>query len=256
MNAINLVNVSKSFGALKVLKGINLNVKSGEIVSIIGPSGSGKSTLLRSIIKLEEIDEGIIEIKEKTIVNIKQEKKEKVEKDVLNNSLKSIGMVFQNFNLFPHKTVMENIMEAPRVVKKMSREKAEKNCHELLSMVGLLDKKHSYPCELSGGQKQRVAIARALAMNPDVLLFDEPTSALDPELVREVLQVISKLAKESGKTMIIVTHEIAFALEVSNRMVFMDKGEILEDSTPEKMKNTVNTRIKAFFEFIFYNCES
>lgn len=256
MNAINLVNVSKSFGALKVLKGINLNVKSGEIVSIIGPSGSGKSTLLRSIIKLEEIDEGIIEIKEKTIVNIKQGKKEKVEKDVLNNSLKSIGMVFQNFNLFPHKTVMENIMEAPRVVKKMPREKVEKNCQELLSMVGLLDKKHSYPCELSGGQKQRVAIARALAMNPDVLLFDEPTSALDPELVREVLQVISKLAKESGKTMIIVTHEIAFALEVSNRMVFMDKGEILEDSTPEKMKNTVNTRIKGFFEFIFYNCES
>lgn len=256
MNAINLVNVSKSFGALEVLKGINLNVKSGEIVSIIGPSGSGKSTLLRSLIKLEEIDEGIIEIKEKTIVNIKQGKKEKVEKDVLNNSLKSIGMVFQNFNLFPHKTVMENIMEAPRVVKKMTREKAEKNCQELLSMVGLLDKKHSYPCELSGGQKQRVAIARALAMNPDVLLFDEPTSALDPELVREVLQVISKLAKESGKTMIIVTHEIAFALEVSNRMVFMDKGEILEDSTPEKMKNTVNTRIKGFFEFIFYNCES
>ncbi|WP_102399674.1 amino acid ABC transporter ATP-binding protein [Haloimpatiens massiliensis] len=248
MNAINLVNVSKSFGDLSVLKGINLNVKSGEVVSIIGPSGSGKSTLLRSIIKLEEIDEGIIEIKEKAIVNIKQGKKEKVEKDVLNKYVKSIGMVFQNFNLFPHKTVMENIMEAPRVVQKISREEGEKKGEELLSMVGLLEKKHSYPCELSGGQKQRVAIARALAMNPDILLFDEPTSALDPELVREVLQVINKLAKESGKTMVIVTHEIAFALEISNRMVFMDKGEILEDSTPEKMRNTVNKRIKGFFE--------
>lgn len=248
MNAINLVNVSKSFGDLSVLKGINLNVKSGEVVSIIGPSGSGKSTLLRSIIKLEEIDEGIIEIKEKAIVNIKQGKKEKVEKDVLNKYVKSIGMVFQNFNLFPHKTVMENIMEAPRVVQKISREEGEKKGEELLSMVGLLEKKHSYPCELSGGQKQRVAIARALAMNPDILLFDEPTSALDPELVREVLQVINKLAKESGKTMVIVTHEIAFALEISNRMVFMDKGEILEDSTPEKMRNTVNKRIKVFFE--------
>lgn len=250
MNAINLINVNKNFGKLRVLKCINLNIESGEIVSIIGPSGSGKSTLLRTIMKLEEIDEGIIKIKEEAIANVEEGIKVKIPKAILSSSLKNLGMVFQNFNLFPHKTVIENIMEAPAVVKKMSKEESSVKAEEFLDMVGLLDKKYSYPSELSGGQKQRVAIARALAMNPDILLFDEPTSALDPELVREVLQVIRKLAKESGKTMVIVTHEIAFAMEISSRVIFMDNGEIVEDSTPEKIKNTTNERVKAFLQNI------
>ncbi|WP_138207824.1 amino acid ABC transporter ATP-binding protein [Haloimpatiens lingqiaonensis] len=250
MNAINLINVNKNFGKLRVLKCINLNIESGEIVSIIGPSGSGKSTLLRTIMKLEEIDEGIIKIKEEAIANVEEGIKVKIPKAVLSSSLKNLGMVFQNFNLFPHKTVMENIMEAPVMVKKMSKEESIGKAEELLDMVGLLDKKNSYPSELSGGQKQRVAIARALAMKPDILLFDKPTSALDPELVREVLQVIRKLAKESGKTMVIVTHEIAFAMDISSRVIFMDNGEIVEDSTPEKIKNTTNERVKAFLQNI------
>ena len=228
---IEVIDITKSFDDFTVLENVSLNVEKGEIVTIIGPSGSGKSTLLRCLNRLEEIQSGSI--------NIEGEPVDK-------NNCRKLGMVFQNFNLFPHKTVMENIIEAPVIVKKEKKEDAKKIARKLLEDVGLSDKENSYPSQLSGGQKQRVAIARALAMNPDIMLFDEPTSALDPELVGEVLGVIKKLAKEH-MTMVIVTHEMAFAKEISDRVVFMDKGKIVEQGSPEDVfENPEHPRIKSF----------
>jgi polar amino acid transport system ATP-binding protein len=244
---IKLENVYKNFGKLEVLKNINLSVNKGEVVCIIGPSGSGKSTLLRSLNHLERITSGKIYIKnellderniDKDIAKISQLKASKI--------ISEIGMVFQGFNLFPHKTVLENISLAPIKVRKDSKDEAEKYGIMLLDKVGLIDKKDEYPGKLSGGQQQRVAIARALAMRPQIMLFDEPTSALDPELVREVLEVMKALVDE-GMTMLIVTHEMGFAREAADRVIFMDNGEIIEDTTPESIfTNTVNERTKAF----------
>ena len=205
------------------------------MISIIGPSGSGKSTFLRCLIGLEAIDSGTIKIKGQEV-------------NTFRDGAPEMGMVFQQFNLFPHKTVLENIIEAPLVVKKMKKEEAIEIAEELLVKVGLLDKKDVYPSRLSGGQQQRVAIARALAMQPDIMLFDEPTSSLDPELVGEVLGVIKDLALEQI-TMLVVTHEMGFAREVSDRVVFMDEGEVLADSTPvEIFKQAEHSRIKAFLD--------
>jgi polar amino acid transport system ATP-binding protein len=223
---IKVVDLNKRFKNLHVLKGINLNVNQGEVVVIIGPSGSGKSTLLRCLNRLEEVDSGEISFKG---ISITQNKKNDI-----NKIRQNMGMVFQNFNLFPHMTVLENITLAPVKLKKMDKIEAENTGLELLERVGLKDKAKAYPNQLSGGQKQRVAIARALAMSPDLMLFDEPTSALDPEMVGEVLEVIKKLASE-GMTMVIVTHEMNFAKEVADRVLFMDEGIILEEGTPEKL---------------------
>src|SRR3954451_1187375 len=216
-------NVVKKFFNLEVLKGIDLDVAPGEVVVIIGPSGSGKSTFLRCMNCLEVADSGIITINGKIV-----ESKE----SSLNKLRQEIGMVFQQFNLFPHRTVMENIIEAPVLLKKRTKDQAKKHGMELLKKVGLVEKADEYPNRLSGGQKQRVAIARALAMEPKIMLFDEPTSALDPELVGEVLTVMKQLAKE-GMTMVVVTHEMGFAKEVADRVIFMDGGYIVEQGTPE-----------------------
>ncbi|MBD8005363.1 amino acid ABC transporter ATP-binding protein [Bacillus norwichensis] len=221
---IKVKNLHKYFLDLHVLKGIDLEIKNKEVVVILGASGSGKSTLLRCLNYLEVKDEGELWF-EDIKVDPTNTKLNKVRED--------IGMVFQHFNLFPHKTVIENIIEAPIIVRRMEREKAIQQGMELLKKVGLADKAHVYPEKLSGGQKQRVAIARSLAMNPRVLLFDEPTSALDPELVGEVLTVMKELAQE-GMTMVVVTHEMGFAREVADRIVFLDNGVIAEESTPEQ----------------------
>lgn len=244
---IKVENLHKSFHSLHVLKGIDLEVKRGEIVSVIGPSGSGKSTLLRCLNHLEVADKGSISFEGKYIAKADSAGKAvyKSNREVL-AICSSIGMVFQNFNLFPHKSVLENIVEAPVMVKGKSRKEAEEKAMELLEKVGLTDKKNAYPNELSGGQKQRVAIARALAMEPDIMLFDEPTSALDPELIGEVLHVIKKLAEER-MTMIIVTHEMNFAREISDRIVFMDDGQIVVDGVPDDIfVNPDHPRIKTF----------
>lgn len=220
-------NLHKNFGKNEVLKGIDQHIKKGEVVVVIGPSGSGKSTFLRCLNLLEVPSNGEI-IFEGTNITDK-----KLNIDKLREKM---GMVFQQFNLFPHKTVMQNITMAPIKVKKQSSQEANKNGVKLLDMVGLTEKAEAYPASLSGGQKQRIAIARALAMEPDVMLFDEPTSALDPEMVGEVLAVMKKLAKE-GMTMIVVTHEMGFAKEVGDRILFMDGGKILEEGTPEEVFN-------------------
>lgn len=222
---VQLKDIHKSFGKLKVLKGVNLSVYEGEVVVIIGPSGSGKSTLLRCINFLETSNKGKIIIDKKVI-----ERKPKAIREIR----KKVGMVFQHFNLFPHMTVMENVIEGPVQVKGLSKIEAINTAEIILDKVGLLNKSGTYPEMLSGGQKQRVAIARALEMKPEVLLFDEPTSALDPELVGDVLEVMKNLAKD-GMTMIVVTHEMAFAREVADRVIFMDKGVILEENTPEEI---------------------
>ncbi len=222
---IEIKDLKKSFGDLEVLKGITETIKDGEIVSIIGPSGSGKSTFLRCINLLEEPTGGHIFIDGQEITDPKHD---------INKMRENLGMVFQRFNLFPHKTVLENITLAPINVKGVAKEEADKTAKELLKRVGLLDKADSYPSALSGGQQQRVAIARALAMSPDIMLFDEPTSALDPEMVGEVLSVIRQLT-ETGMTMLIVTHEMGFAREVSDRVFFMDQGYIMEQGTPEEI---------------------
>ena len=226
-------NLHKYFGENEVLKGVNEHIKKGEVVVVIGPSGSGKSTFLRCLNLLEEPTNGEIIFEGKNITD----------KNVdINKMREKMGMVFQQFNLFPHKTVLDNITIAPINVKKKSKEDAEKKAKELLKRVGLLDKEYAYPASLSGGQKQRIAIARALAMEPDVMLFDEPTSALDPEMVGEVLNVMKDLAKE-GMTMVVVTHEMGFAKEVGDRIVFMDGGNIVEQGTPEEIfKNPKNPR--------------
>ena len=217
--------LKKNFGSLQVLKGIDKKISAGEVVSIIGPSGSGKSTFLRCLNLLEEPSEGHVYIEGIDITDGATD---------INLLRQKVGMVFQQFNLFPHKTVLENIMLAPVKVKKMSQGGAKAKGLELLGRVGLADKAGEYPNRLSGGQKQRVAIARALAMDPDIMLFDEPTSALDPEMVGEVLEVMKSLAAE-GMTMVVVTHEMGFAREVSNRVFFIDEGYILEDRAPGEL---------------------
>ncbi|WP_286231997.1 amino acid ABC transporter ATP-binding protein [Neobacillus mesonae] len=221
---ITIKNLVKSFGSQTVLQGIDLTVSEKEVVVIIGASGSGKSTLLRCINFLEMFDEGEILIQDRKIIP---------KETNLNKVREEVGMVFQHFNLFPHKNVLENIIEAPVHVKKVDKAKAAEKALQLLEKVGLRDKANAYPENLSGGQKQRVAIARALAMEPRIMLFDEPTSALDPELVGEVLQVMKQLAKE-GMTMVVVTHEMGFAREVADRVVFMGDGKILEEGQPKQ----------------------
>lgn len=235
MSMIRTEHLAKSFGELVVLKDINLTVKPGEVVVIIGPSGAGKSTFLRSLNNLEKITSGKIFIEDKLFYHRENDKTvDKMEAKQHKDLLLEMGMVFQRFNLFPHKTVLENVMLAPVHVKKVSREKAEETAKELIAKVGLADKLDEYPARLSGGQQQRVAIARALAMEPKMMLFDEPTSALDPELVGEVLNVMKDLANQ-GMTMICVTHEMGFAREVADKVVFMAKGMILEEGTPEEI---------------------
>lgn len=240
---IKLENVHKSFGKNEVLKGINLHIKQGQVVVIIGPSGSGKSTVLRTMNYLEEPTSG------KVIVD----GMDLSDKKKLNDVRAEVGMVFQNFNLFPHMTVMENLTLAQTKVRKTSMEEAKKIGQALLDRVGLADKANAYPDSLSGGQKQRVAIARALAMKPKVMLFDEPTSALDPEMVSEVLDVMKSLAEE-GMTMVIVTHEMGFAKKVADRVLFVDGGLILEDNTPERVFDApTNERTKSFLDKILLN---
>ena len=231
-------NLSKSYHTLPVLKDIRLDVQRGEVIAIIGPSGSGKSTLLRCMNALETISGGEIWFKDTCINRMKKLPKLRTE----------VGMVFQHFNLFPNMTVLKNIMYSPIKVRKEKKEDVEKRAIELLKTVGLEDKKDVYPDTLSGGQKQRVAIARALAMNPEILLFDEPTSALDPEMVGEVLSVMKNLA-QTGMTMLVVTHEMGFAKEVADRVVFMDEGYILEEGKPQQIfEEAKNERVKAFLD--------
>jgi len=234
---IRIENLNKYFGEKHVLKNINLEIREGEVVALIGPSGSGKSTLIRCIDYLEEPDSGDIYINGKNIVQSGKE---------IDKIRQNIGMVFQHFNLFPHKTVLENITLAPILTKRMTKKEAENKAIELLETMDLLDKVNEYPGSLSGGQKQRIAIARSLAMEPDIMLFDEATSALDPEMVGEVLKVMKDLAK-SGMTMIVVTHEMAFAKEVSDRVVFMADGEIVEEnSAVELFENPQHPRTIEF----------
>ncbi|GIO04007.1 polar amino acid ABC transporter ATP-binding protein [Brevibacillus reuszeri] len=244
MAMIQVSNLKKSFGNLEVLKDVSFEVNKNDVVAVIGPSGSGKSTMLRSLVYLEQVNGGSIRIQDDYLV------KDGVYSD--SQKIKQItgkmGMVFQHFNLFPHLSVKENLEIAPRVVKGESVEAIRQRSAELLEKVGLADKADVYPAKLSGGQKQRVAIARALMMNPDILLFDEPTSALDPELTGEVLQVIKQLANEH-MTMMVVTHEMGFAREVANRIMFMDNGEFVEAGTPEQMfTNAQFERTKAFLQ--------
>lgn len=244
---IELENVHKSFGDLEVLKGINLKVSRGEVLCIIGPSGSGKSTLLRCLNYLERITSGKITIDGK-VVDHRQDNKDRVKLSQKEIAMlcSEVGMVFQRFNLFPHKTALENVIEGPIVVKKMDKEKAIEEGIELLRSVGLEDKIHQYPSRLSGGQQQRVAIARALAMKPKIMLFDEATSSLDPELVGEVLETMKELARKN-MTMLVVTHEIGFAREVGDRVIFMDDGVIVEEGIPaEIFSNPKNERTKEF----------
>ncbi|MHC1784261.1 MAG: amino acid ABC transporter ATP-binding protein [Anaerolineaceae bacterium] len=233
---IHIENVSKHFGAVEALRGVNLDVQKGEVVMIIGPSGSGKSTLLRCINRLEEFDEGQI-----IVDNIPLDSAENI------NAVRTeVGMVFQQFNLFPHITVKENIILAQRVVRKRSHKEAEDVAIELLNKVGIPEKADCFPGQISGGQQQRVAIARALAMNPKIMLFDEPTSALDPEMIQEVLDVMLKLAKE-GMTMVVVSHEMGFARAAAHRAILMDGGQIIEEAPPDILfSNPTNERTKAF----------
>ncbi|MFJ8268026.1 amino acid ABC transporter ATP-binding protein [Peribacillus asahii] len=237
MSIITVKNLKKSFGNVEVLKDINAEVQEKEVVCVIGPSGSGKSTFLRCLNRLEEISGG------KVIVNGHDITAPKVD---INKVRQEVGMVFQQFNLFPHKTVLENITLGPIKIQATGKAEAEKLALELLDKVGLQSKANSYPGELSGGQKQRVAIARALAMNPKIMLFDEPTSALDPEMVGDVLEVMKQLAKE-GMTMVVVTHEMGFAREVGDRVIFMDGGYIVEENEPNQLfGNPQHERTKAF----------
>ncbi len=244
-------HVSKRFGSLEVLKDINLAVKKGEVICIIGPSGAGKSTFLRSLNQLEKITSGKIFIRDELFLHREHDHTiDRLPHDKQQELLLEMGMVFQRFNLFPHKTVLQNVCEAPIVVKKEKKEEAQKHARALLEQVGLSDKADEYPSRLSGGQQQRVAIARALAMNPEIMLFDEPTSALDPELVGDVLKVMTELAKE-GMTMLCVTHEMGFAREVADRVLFMADGIIAEEGTPDEIfTNPKVERTKSFLQSI------
>ena len=251
MSMIRTEHVSKKFGSLEVLKDINLTVENGEVICLIGPSGAGKSTFLRSLNQLETITGGQIFIEDQLFLHREHDRTiHSVDKKKQKQLLLEMGMVFQHFNLFPHKTVLENVMLAPITVKKMKPEEIKPLALKLLEDVGLSDKANEYPSKLSGGQKQRVAIARALAMQPKIMLFDEPTSALDPELVGEVLNVMKKLAEE-GMTMICVTHEMGFAREVADRVVFMADGIIAEEGTPDEIfNNPKNPRTQQFLQSI------
>ena len=236
---IKVAKLYKNFGKLEVLKNISAEIHKGDIVAIIGPSGSGKSTFLRCLNRLEEPTAGHIYFKGKDLMASETD---------INKVREKVGMVFQHFNLFPHKTVLENLTLSPMKLKGYSQDEADKKAMALLDKVGLREKAAAYPNQLSGGQKQRIAIARALAMEPEVMLFDEPTSALDPEMIKEVLDVMRGLAKE-GMTMLIVTHEMGFARNVANRLFFMDRGDILEDTTPaELFDNPKHERTKEFLE--------
>nr|WP_307774803.1 amino acid ABC transporter ATP-binding protein [uncultured Cetobacterium sp.] len=236
---IKVENLYKNYGDLEVLKGVSTVIKKGEVVAVIGPSGSGKSTFLRCLNRLEEPTLGHIYISDKDIMDPKTN---------IDEMRAKVGMVFQHFNLFPHKNVLENLMIAPVKVKGEKSDVVEERALKLLEKVGLKDKALAYPSHLSGGQKQRIAIARALCMEPEVILFDEPTSALDPEMIREVLDVMRELADE-GMTMVVVTHEMGFARKVADRILFMDKGEILEDTTPQELfEGSNHMRAKDFIE--------
>ncbi|WP_079507527.1 amino acid ABC transporter ATP-binding protein [Mesobacillus jeotgali] len=237
MSMIQVTNLKKSFGQLEVLKDINAIIEESEVVCVIGPSGSGKSTFLRCLNRLEDISGGHVIVNGEDITDPKID---------INKVRQNVGMVFQQFNLFPHKTVLENITLGPVKVRSIDNASAEKRALELLAKVGLEEKANSYPGELSGGQKQRVAIARALAMDPKIMLFDEPTSALDPEMVGDVLDVMKQLAVE-GMTMVVVTHEMGFAREMGDRVIFMDGGYIVEENVPEELfSNPQHERTKAF----------
>jgi len=247
MNVLKIQNIKKSFGNNQVLKDISLEVNKGEVVSVIGPSGGGKSTLLRCATLLESIDDGIISYMGDS-VTYKDDKGRLAYVKDLNKFRKVFGLVFQNFNLFPHYNVLKNIIDAPINVLKRDREEVINEAKVLLKKMGLEGKENLYPCELSGGMQQRVSIVRALAMKPEILFFDEPTSALDPELTGEVLKVIKQLADEK-MTMVIVTHEMAFARAVSDRVIFMDGGVIVEEGKPEDLfENTKNERTKHFLQ--------
>jgi len=238
---ISIRGARKSFGKVEALRGVDLDVKKGEVVLIIGPSGSGKSTLLRSVNRLERVDGGSIMIDGESVTE---------EKADIRRIREEVGMVFQSFNLFPHLSATENITLAPLTVKKISQNDARALAQRLLIKVGLADKANAYPDQLSGGQQQRVAIARALAMNPKVMLFDEPTSALDPEMIKEVLDVMTDLARE-GMTMLVVSHEMGFARAAANRVIFMDQGQIIEVAPPEEFfTNPKEERTKRFLEHI------
>lgn len=246
MSVLEIKNIQKCFGDLEVLKDISLSVDKGDVLSIIGPSGSGKSTLLRCAVNLERIDGGEISYNDKVMASTDEYMKVKYASKSEMKQIKSMyGLVFQNFNLFPHYSVWENVTDAPLKVQKREKAEVEKTAMELLEKMGIADKKDAYPCQLSGGQQQRVSIARALAMKPDILFFDEPTSALDPELTGEILKVIKELA-EDHMTMVIVTHEMSFARDVSSRIIFMENGVIVEDGTPEQLFNSTNQRTREF----------
>ena len=237
---VEVKKLKKQYGDNIILKNINLHINKGEVVSLIGPSGSGKSTILRCIVDLESITSGEILIEGNNLTD------KNVDKKIKKEMLLKTGMVFQTFNLFPHMSVRNNIVRTLKLVKKMDTEKAENIAKEMLNLVGLSDKINNYPNELSGGQKQRVAIARALALHPDIMLFDEPTSALDPELVKEVLDIIRKL-KSQKITMLIVSHEMNFVREISDRVIVMEKGEILETGTPKQIfENPSSQRVREF----------
>lgn len=251
MSMIEIKGIKKNFGDLEVLKNIDMTIEEGSVLCIIGPSGSGKSTLLRCLNGLEEITHGEIYVQGALAHKAVDGKKQHIlNHNGLADLRSSLGMVFQRFNLFPHMTVLENVISGPTIVKNENKQEAIVYAKELIEMVGLSDKMDEYPARLSGGQQQRVAIARALAMKPDIMLFDEPTSALDPELVGEVLEVMKKLAK-NGMTMIVVTHEMGFASEVGTRVVFMDGGYIVEDDDPKVFFDNPKTdRAKAFLRMI------
>nr|WP_312197749.1 amino acid ABC transporter ATP-binding protein [Anaerospora hongkongensis] len=247
MTMIQMEKIYKSFAQTEVLHNVSLSVQKGEVVAVIGPSGSGKSTLLRCLSRLEVIDRGSISVGGEVLAaDSPGGKSQYAAENEARRICRKMGMVFQHFNLFPHLTVLENVIEAPQVVQGLSREAIIPEAELLLRKVGLLEKKDAYPSRLSGGQKQRVAIARALAMKPDIMLFDEPTSALDPELTGEVLKAMRQLAEEH-MTMVVVTHEMAFAREVAHRVIFMDKGEIVEEGAPQFLFNSPqHPRTQAF----------
>ena len=246
MSVLEIKNIEKSFGGSRVLKDISIQVEDGEIVSIIGPSGSGKSTLLRCAAMLETMDRGAVLYEgRKAVWNQGDGRVQYAGKEEMKEIQAMYGLVFQNFNLFPHYTVMKNIIDAPVCVDGVSKEEAKERAWKLLKQLGLSDKADAYPYQLSGGQQQRVSIARALALQPKVLFFDEPTSALDPELTGEVLRVIRQLADEH-MTMVIVTHEMQFAKELSDRVIFMEKGLVCQEGTPEEVFGNPNARVKEF----------